>query len=69
MKIKAIHHIAIICSNYERSKRFYIDILGADMICETWREQRGSYKLDFTPGQLSDRVIFIPKAATSSHSA
>lgn len=61
MKIKAIHHIAIICSNYERSKRFYIDILGADMICETWREQRGSYKLDLRLGNSQIELFSFPK--------
>lgn len=41
-----IHHIAIICSNYERSKSFYSEILGFPIRRETFRESRGSYKLD-----------------------
>jgi glyoxylase I family protein len=40
------HHIAIICSNYEKSKHFYTAILGAEIIAETYRESRQSYKLD-----------------------
>lgn len=44
--IKNIHHIAIICSNYERSKRFYTEVLGLEIMAETYREERDSYKLD-----------------------
>lgn len=41
-----IHHIAIICSDYERSKRFYVEVLGLRIIAENFRAERGSYKLD-----------------------
>ncbi|MEO1208469.1 MAG: VOC family protein [Cyanobacteria bacterium J06638_20] len=46
MKIAGIHHIAIICSDYEHSKQFYVDVLGFSVIRETYREARQSYKLD-----------------------
>ncbi len=46
MKVLGIHHIAIICSNYEKSKQFYTEILGFKIIRETFREIRGSFKLD-----------------------
>ena len=41
-----IHHVAIIASDYERSKRFYVDLLGCGVIAENLRIQRNSYKLD-----------------------
>jgi glyoxylase I family protein len=44
--INKVHHIAIICSDYEVSKRFYTEILGLKIITETYREERKSYKLD-----------------------
>ena len=44
--LKAIHHAAIICSNYEVSKHFYTSILKLEVIAENHREQRNSYKLD-----------------------
>lgn len=44
--LKNIHHIAIICSDYDQSKRFYTEILGLDIIRETWRAERRSWKLD-----------------------
>jgi glyoxylase I family protein len=50
-----IHHIAIICSNYDVSKRFYTEILELNIIREVYREERKSYKLDLTIGD--DYVI------------
>jgi glyoxylase I family protein len=44
--INKVHHIAIISSNYEVSKKFYTEILGLKIINETYREARKSYKLD-----------------------
>ncbi len=46
MMLNKIHHIALICSNYEISKRFYTEILGLEIINETYRVERESYKLD-----------------------
>ncbi|MCB4806622.1 VOC family protein [Tamlana sp. 62-3] len=46
MKIKHVHHIAIICSNYEISKKFYTETLGLKIKNEVYREPRNSYKLD-----------------------
>ena len=46
-----IHHIAIICSNYEVSKKFYTEVLGLDIIREVYREERQSYKLDLAIGE------------------
>lgn len=46
MKLNRIHHIAIIASNYERSKDFYVRILGLKPVREVYREERESYKLD-----------------------
>lgn len=49
-----IHHIAIICSDYQVSKRFYTDVLGLNILREVYREKRKSYKLDLAIG---DRYI------------
>ncbi len=46
--LSGIHHIAIICSNYEVSKHFYTTLLGLDIIKETYRAERDSYKLDLS---------------------
>ena len=46
MKINALHHIAIICSNYQTSKFFYTEILGFDIKQEVFRAERQSFKLD-----------------------
>lgn len=51
MKLGKIHHIAIIVSDYEKSKKFYTEILGFQIIRENYREARQDYKLDL---QLED---------------
>jgi glyoxylase I family protein len=44
--LHAIHHVALIASDYERSKRFYTEILGLQIVREVYRTERDSYKLD-----------------------
>ena len=46
MKLAGLHHAAIICSDYPRSKQFYVDVLGLRVVAETYRAPRQSYKLD-----------------------
>lgn len=52
--LHSIHHIAIICSDYEKSKKFYTEILGFNIVNETYRSERKSYKLDLS---LNDQYI------------
>ncbi|MCF4101300.1 VOC family protein [Gillisia sp. M10.2A] len=62
IKINKVHHIAIICSNYKRSKNFYTDILGFDIIREIYREDRESYKLDLSlNGSYTIELFSFPK--------
>lgn len=44
--LDGIHHAAIICSDYQRSKKFYSEILGLQIVAENYREERDSWKLD-----------------------
>ena len=46
MKIKGIHHVAVLTDDFEKSKKFYTEILGFTILAETYREERKSYKLD-----------------------
>jgi glyoxylase I family protein len=46
MQLNKVHHIAIICSDFERSKQFYTKVLGLTIVREIYREERSSYKLD-----------------------
>lgn len=46
LRINRIHHIAIICSDYETSKHFYTEVLGFTLIAEHYREERQSWKAD-----------------------
>lgn len=61
MKLNKVHHIAIICSNYELSKSFYVTSLGLTIINETYREDRNSYKLDLAVnGQYQIELFSFP---------
>lgn len=48
LKLKKLHHVAIICSDYEKSKRFYTQVLGFKIDLEVYRAERDSYKLDLS---------------------
>jgi len=71
--INKVHHIAIICSDYEVSKKFYTEILGLKIINETYRKERKSYKLDLSLN--GDYIIELfsfpnpPKRPTQPESA
>ncbi len=46
MQFSRLHHVAIIASDYPRSKHFYTEVLGLPVIAEVYREARDSWKLD-----------------------
>ena len=46
LQLNKVHHTAIICSDYQKSKTFYTEILGLEVLQEIYREERDSYKLD-----------------------
>lgn len=60
MKCNKLHHVAIICSDYEASKRFYVDILGLSVVSETYRMERDSYKLDLQIGDSQIELFSFP---------
>jgi glyoxylase I family protein len=64
-----VDHIAIIASNYEVSKRFYVNILGLEIIRETFREERNSHKLDLKINETTQIELFsfpntVPRAGS-----
>ncbi|MEH2349498.1 MAG: VOC family protein [Nostoc sp.] len=58
MKTTGIDHVAIICSDYDRSKKFYVEVLGFSIIQETFRAERHSYKLDLQVGENAQIELF-----------
>ncbi len=61
LHITNIHHIAIICSNYQASKHFYTQVLGLSVIAEVYRAERQSYKLDLAlNGQYVVELFSFP---------
>ena len=61
LKLNRVHHIAIICSDYQKSKQFYSEVLGLTIKQEIFREERNSYKLDLeVAGQYQIELFSFP---------
>lgn len=58
MNLNKMHHIAIIGSDYEKSRHFYVDLLGFEVIRENYREEKKDYKIDLKFGE-SEIELFI----------
>ncbi len=58
LQINRIHHVAIICSDYQKSKHFYTEILGFKIVNEYYRAERQSYKLDLSVNDLYQIELF-----------
>lgn len=58
MKLNKIHHVAIICSDYQKSKDFYVNLLGFKIINEFYRRERDSYKLDLEVDENTALELF-----------
>ena len=69
MQTKGFHHAAIICSDYEKSKHFYTELLGFAVIQETFRADRHSYKLDLQVGETDAIELFSFAAPPSRPSS
>ena len=61
MALESFHHIAIIASDYARSKKFYTEVLGFSVLAENYRSERESYKLDLAgPGNMQIELFSFP---------
>ncbi|MEI9927322.1 MAG: VOC family protein [Sphingomonas sp.] len=58
--LQSIHHVAIIASDYARSRHFYVDLLGLPVIAETYREERRSWKCDLRIGDSQIELFSFP---------
>lgn len=67
MKLTALHHIAIIVSDYKKSREFYVDKLDFEIIRENYRQGRDDYKLDLKMGDIELEIFGVnnpPKRVT-----
>ena len=68
MRLEKIHHIAIIVSDYEKSKKFYVEQLELPILRENYREERGDWKLDLQAGDVELEIFGVknpPKRVTN----
>ena len=61
--LDAVHHVALICRDYARSRAFYVDLLGLEVVHEVFREERQSWKLDLRIGQAQIELFSFPDPA------
>lgn len=66
LHLDAIHHVAVICSDYETSKHFYTQILGFNVVAENFRADRNSFKLDLQSGAIRIELFSFPDAPPRS---
>jgi glyoxylase I family protein len=65
LKLNRVHHIAIICADYQKSKHFYVEVLGLKIVQEIYRTERKSYKLDLeVGGQYQIELFSFPVPPT-----
>lgn len=60
MNLSKVHHVAIIGSDYEKSRYFYVDLLGFKVIRENFREARKDYKIDLQLDDLELELFIVP---------
>lgn len=60
MNLNKVHHVAIIGSDYEKSKHFYVDLLGFKVIRENYRENRNDHKIDLQLDDLELELFIAP---------
>ncbi len=61
--LTALHHVALICTDYARSRRFYVETLGLTLIREVYREERQSWKADLQIGASQLELFSFPAPA------
>lgn len=60
MQLTQVHHVAIIGSNYQASRHFYVDLLGFTVIRENYREARNDWKIDLQLADMELELFIIP---------
>jgi glyoxylase I family protein len=61
MNLSKIHHIAIIVSDYEKARDFYVNKLGFEVLRENYRKERDDWKLDLKINEQTELEIFAVK--------
>ncbi len=65
MELDAIHHVAIIVSDYEKSRAFYTELLGFPIIRENYRPEKKDWKLDLRLNETTELGSSPPKTRRS----
>ncbi|RTQ97549.1 SMU1112c/YaeR family gloxylase I-like metalloprotein [Halomonas nitroreducens] len=61
LPLSRVHHVALITADYPRARRFYLEVMGAEILHEVYREARDSHKLDLRlPGGIQLELFSFP---------
>lgn len=61
LPLSRVHHVALITADYARARRFYLEVMDAEILHETWRAERHSHKLDLRlPGGIQIELFSFP---------
>lgn len=61
LPLSRVHHVALITADYDRARRFYLEVMDAEILQETWRAERESHKLDLRlPGGIQLELFSFP---------
>lgn len=72
MKLSKIHHVAVIGSDYEKFRSFYVDKLGLTVIRENYRPEKKDWKIDLQAGDCEIELFIVenpPKRVTGPEAA
>lgn len=61
MKLNSVHHIAIIVSDIEKAREFYVNKLGFEVVRENYRKERDDWRLDLRVDEHTELEIFVEK--------
>lgn len=59
--MNSVHHIAIIVSDIDKAREFYIEKLGFEVARENYRKERDDWKLDLRVDEHTELEIFTEK--------
>ena len=61
MYLQKQHHIAIICSDWEKAKQFYVEKLGFELIKEAYRPAQDDYLRMLKLGETVLELFIMPQ--------
>lgn len=62
MQLNTVHHVALLVHDYDKSKHFYVDLLGFCVLRENVRPEKQDIKLDLALNGMELELFWAPDA-------